>query len=196
MGSIHLAPLSDLARALAREGNLRAFVETGTYHGAALAWAARNFERVWTVELNREFQDKAKAYNAGIANIDYRLGDSAAVLPEIVRELEGPALFWLDAHAGAGFFAREDNCPLTDELETILASTEDHCIIVDDARAFLAPPPPPFDYLKWPSLDRIFAAVAKRPGYNIVTIADVLIVVPDRFRHLVAQFCFAIRPQI
>jgi len=45
-------------------------------------------------------------------------------------------------------------------------------------------------------VDQVFAAVAKRPGYNIVTIADVLIIVPDRHRHLIAQFCFAIRPRI
>jgi hypothetical protein len=29
-----------------------------------------------------------------------------------------------------------------------------------------------------------------------VAIADVLIIVPERHRHLVAQFCFAIRPKI
>jgi hypothetical protein len=196
MGSIHLSPLCDLARELARAGGLRDFVETGTYHGAALGWAARTFERVWTVELNPDFQAQAKANNAALSNVAYRLGDSASELPKIVRELGGPALFWLDAHAGAGFFADRDICPLTAELETVLASPHEHCVIVDDARAFLAPPPPPFDYRQWPSLDQIFAAIAQRPGYNIVTIADVLIVVPSRFRHLVAQFCFAIRPKI
>lgn len=196
MGSIHLSPLADLARELARAGALRDFVETGTYQGHALPWASRAFERVWTVELNRDFQTQAKANNAGLTNVTYLLGDSASELPKIVRELKGPALFWLDAHAGAGFFAKEDICPLVAELETVLASPHDHCIIVDDARAFLAPPPPPFDYRKWPSLDQIFAAIAKRPGYNVVTIADVLIIVPDKLRHLVVQFCFAIRPKI
>ena len=196
MGSIHLSPLADLARELARAGDLRDFVETGTYLGHALGWASRGFERVWTVELNEEFQAQAKANNAGAKNVSFVLGDSANALPGIVRELPGPALFWLDAHAGAGYFADHDICPLVQELETVLSSPFEHCIIVDDARAFLAPPPPPFDYRKWPSLDQIFAAVSRRPGYNIVTIADVLIIVPDRHRHLVAQFCFAIRPKI
>ena len=196
MGSIHLSPLADLARELARAGGLRDFVETGTYVGQALPWAARGFERVWTVELNPKFQDQAKANNVGLKNVAYLLGDSAGELPKIVSELKGPGLFWLDAHAGAGYFADHDICPLVQELETVLAAPHEHCIIVDDARAFLAPPPPPFDYRKWPSLDQIFAAVGKRPGYNIVTIADVLIIVPDRHRHLVAQFCFAIRPKI
>jgi hypothetical protein len=191
-----MSPLADLARELARAGGLRDFVETGTYVGHALSWAARGFERVWTVEINPQFQTQAKANNPGLANVRYLLGDSTSELPKIVAELKGPALFWLDAHAGAGYFADHDICPLVQELETVLASPHEHCILVDDARAFLAPPPPPFDYRKWPSLDQIFAAVAKRPGYNIVTIADILIIVPDRFRHLVAQFCFAIRPKI
>jgi hypothetical protein len=196
MGSIHLSPLADLARELARAGGLRDFVETGTYIGQALAWASRTFERVWTVELNDEFLRQAKANNSALKNVDYRHGDSAGELPKVVAELKGPALFWLDAHAGAGYFADHDICPLVQELETVLASPHDHCILVDDARAFLAPPPPPFDYRKWPSLDQIFAAVAKRPGYHIVAIADVLIIVPEKHRQLVAQFCFAIRPKI
>lgn len=196
MGSIHLSPLSDLARDLARSGGIRDFVETGTFVGYALPWASRTFERVWTVELSPQFLAQAKAANPGLANVAYHLGDSASELPKIVHQLKGPALFWLDAHAGAGNFADHDICPLVEELETVLASAHDHCILVDDARAFLAPPPPPFDYRKWPSLDQIFAAVAKRPGYTIVAIADVLIIVPGKHRELVAQFCFAIRPKI
>jgi hypothetical protein len=196
MGSIHLSPLADLARELARAANLRDFVETGTYVGSALGWASRGFERVWTVELNAEFLREAKANNPSATNVTFLHGDSASELPKIVNRLNGPALFWLDAHAGAGYFADHDICPLVQELETVLASPHDHCIIVDDARAFLAPPPPPFDYRKWPALEEIFAAVAKRPGYHIVAIADVLIIVPARLRPLVAQFCFAIRPKI
>jgi hypothetical protein len=196
MGSIHISPLSDLARELARDGGLRDFVETCTYIGYSLGWASRTFERVWTVELNPQFLAQAKANNPSAANITYLEGDSASELPKVVSQLTGPALFWLDAHAGAGYFADRDICPLVQELETVLASPHEHCILVDDARAFLAPPPPPFDYRKWPSLDQIFAAVAKRPGMHIVAIADVLIIVPEKHRELIAQFCFAIRPRI
>ena len=196
MGAIHEQPLAALARELARAGGLRDFVETGTYIGFALPWASRTFERVWTIELKDEYLAQAKANNSALRNVTYLHGDSGSELPKVLGELKGPALFWLDAHAGAGNFADHDICPLVQELDTILASPHDHCILIDDARAFLAPPPPPFDYRKWPSLDQIFAAVVKRPGMNIVAIADVLIIVPDKLRELVAQFCFAIRPKI
>jgi hypothetical protein len=196
MGSIHLPPLADLATALIAAEGIRDFVETGTYLGHALGWASRRFDRVWTIEINTGFQAEAKASNAALSNVYYSLGDSIHELPKIIAQLPSPALFWLDAHAGAGFFADEDICPLIAEIDTILAAREEHCMIIDDARAFLAPPPPPFDYRKWPTLEQIFGTVAKRPGLHIVSIADTLIIVPERLRPLVAQFCFAIRPTI
>jgi hypothetical protein len=191
-----MPPLADLAREISRFGDIRDFVETGTFVGEALGWASRGFERVWTVEINPDYQAQARANNPTLANVTYCLGDSTTELPKIVAQLERPALFWLDAHAGAGYFAIADSCPLVAEIEAILSSDQEHCLIVDDARAFLAPPPPPFDYMKWPTLEQIFGALAKRPNYHVVAIADALIIVPSRFRHLVAMFCFAVRPKI
>lgn len=196
MGSIHTHPLSTLAHALARASNLHDFVETGTYLGHSLRWASQAFRRVVTIEVAVDFQRQAQAANSGLNNVTYVLGDSGNELNVVVAGLPGPALFWLDAHAGAGFFAKEDNCPLIAELEAIFASPHEHCVLVDDARAFLAPPPPPFHYGMWPTLDEIAAVVLRRGGYHIATILDVLILVPEKHRSLVAEFCFKIRPRI
>lgn len=196
MGSIHTHPLAVLAHELARAAALRDFVETGTYLGQSLRWASHTFQRVVTIEVNAEFQRRAQAINEGLDNVKYVLGDSSSELRRVVSALSEPALFWLDAHAGGGFFAKEDNCPLVTELETVLSSPLEHCVVVDDARAFLAPPPPPFDYLKWPTLDEIAAVVLRRPDYFMVSILDVLIVAPKRHRSIVAEFCFKVRPRI
>jgi hypothetical protein len=196
MSSIQTEPLAQLALALSQAAELNDFVETGTHVGGALRWASRNFRRVTTIELDLVFQRQARGNNAGLENITFVLGDSGVELPKVVAGLPGPALFWLDAHAGGGFFADRDICPLLDEIAAILASPFEHCLIIDDARAFLAPPPPPFDYRKWPSLDEIAAVVLKRGDYAIVTILDVLIVVPKRHRTVVAEFCFTVRPKI
>lgn len=195
MGYIHKQPLSSLASQLAEVGNLRNFVETGTFVGDSLEWASRSFAKIWTIELNPHFFAEAKAKNATLQNVNFLLGDSATILPSVVAGLDGPALFWLDAHAGAGFFADHDICPLVAEIETILDSPHEHLIIVDDARAFVAPPPPPFDFTKWPSLDQIFKVVHNK-NYHIVNIEDVLILVPCTYRSVVAQFCFSVRPNI
>jgi len=196
MGAIHQSPWADLARELAKDGGLEAFVETGTFLGYAMPWASRTFRKVWTIEINAKYVEQAQIANRSLGNVTFVHGDSASALPGIVKQLDCPTLFWLDAHAGGGSYGSEDNCPLAQELETIFSSPFEHCVLIDDARAFLAPPPPPFNYRKWPTLEDIFAVVLKRGGYNVVTINDVLIIVPEKLRGLVAEFCFALRPTI
>jgi hypothetical protein len=197
LGAIHEQPLSALALALAKAGGLSRFVETGTYLGHSLKWAAQHFERVWTIEINAEYQQKAMAKVGQLPNVNFVLGDSAVHIARICGELEGPALFWLDAHAGAGFFGPKDDCPLLDEIKAILTSSRHpHCILIDDARAFVAPPPPPFDYRKWPSLDEVMKVILGRPGYHVSVITDAMIAVPGAMRDLVAQYVFAVRPKI
>jgi hypothetical protein len=197
MGSIHKPPVANLALALAQAGGLRQFVETGTFQGDSLAWASQNFERVWTIEISPQYQAEAKAKVGPLPNVEFLLGNSAAELSKVCERLRGPALFWLDAHAGAGFFGAEDNCPLLAELETCLAGArEPHCILIDDARAFVAPPPPPFDYRKWPSLDEVVAVTLRRGGYHVAVISDVMAVVPAALREVVARYTFQVRPRI
>jgi hypothetical protein len=197
LGVIHEYPMSSLAGGLSREGDIDVFVETGTYVGNSVAWASANFRLVFTIELNSEYQAIAKERHAALTNVTFVLGDSATELAAICGQLSGPALFWLDAHAGGGSFGDKEICPLIEEIEIILRSRFDHCLIIDDARAFLAPPPPPFDYNLWPTLDQVVASVARhRANYHTVAINDALIVVPNRYRELVARFCAEIRPAI
>ena len=197
MGSIHKPPVSNLALALAQAGQLRNFVETGTFQGDSLRWASQNFRQVWTVEIDAKYQEQAKANVGPLPNVEFVLGNSAEELGRICAGLTGPALFWLDAHAGAGYFGVADNCPLLAELEACLArTTANHCILIDDARAFVAPPPPPFDHRKWPSLDQVIAVVLRRGGYHVAVISDVMAVVPQALRDVVAQYVFQVRPKI
>jgi hypothetical protein len=196
MGAIHTPPLSLLAERLIAVCGLREFVETGTFHGFVLPWAAAHFARVRTIEVRPDFRDEAQRRNANLSNVEFLLGDSALLLREVCDTLPGPALFWLDAHAGAGFFGNEDRCPLIEEIRAVIASPHEHCIFIDDARAFLAPPPPPFDYRKWPSLDEVMAVLLQRPDTHVVTINDALIAVPKRVSDIIASYCAAVRPKI
>lgn len=196
MGAVHEAPLSTLAARLQEADKLVAFVETGTFLGNSIAWAASRFDQVITIEIDPGYLDRARARHAGLTNVDFLLGDSAVQLELALARLVGPALCWLDAHAGAGFFAPEDNCPLLAELEAVMRSPHDHCILIDDARAFVAPPPPPFNYRKWPPLEEIFETIVRHKPYHLVFIDDILIAVPARHRELVADYCFSVRPSI
>jgi hypothetical protein len=196
MGTIQAAPLVSLALALVKAGRLENFIETGTYLGTTMPWASTTFRKVWTIEINPDYQRQAKINAGNVANVSFLLGNSRDRIAEVCGALDGPALFWLDAHAGAGYFGPDENCPLLEELQAVFGSPHPHCILVDDARAFLAAPPPPFDYRKWPSLDQIMAVVLARSGYHVTAIADVLIIVPADLRDVVAQWCTQIRPTI
>ena len=134
MGSIHKPPVCNLALALAQAGKLKLFVETGTFQGDSLRWASQHFELVWTVEINAQYQAEAKAKVGPLPNVQFVLGNSAERLARICPALSGPALFWLDAHAGAGFFGNADDCPLLAELDACLVQARaEHCILIDDA---------------------------------------------------------------
>jgi hypothetical protein len=195
VGTISTGPLASLTTKLARKYGIDCFVETGTFHGDAARFAATLFPRVVTIEIKREYQEQAILQSPG-TNIEFLLGDSASVLPDVVAGLAGSALFWLDGHAGAGFYADEDNCPLLSELRAIGASPHPHVILVDDARAFLAPCPPPFKFEAWPTLREVLDAACCRFPYYCVVICDCIICVPETMRMDVVEFCNEVRPSI
>ena len=41
------------------------------------------------------------------------------------------------------------------EILAIQNFKNEYCILIDDVRAFLFPPQPPFDYKKWPTISKI-----------------------------------------
>jgi hypothetical protein len=196
MGSIHLPPLSNLAEALIPYCGLVEYVETGTYLGDSLVWAASRFSRVTSIEVREDYMRHATARLTQFSNVSILLGDSGTTLAKVVPSLSGPSLFWLDAHSGAGFFGADERCPLLQELEAVATSTLGHCLIIDDARAFLAPPPPPFDYRKWPSLEQIMSIVLRMSDVHVAVIEDALIAVPSSARTVLAEFCAFVRPRI
>lgn len=195
VGSIAVEPLAPLVAHLASRLGLRHFVETGTHRGNGAAFAATIFPKVTTIEINQQFHRSAVQRFAGFP-VECLLGDSAIVLPDIVTGLSGPAFFWLDGHAGGGFYADEDNCPLLAELEAIARSPFCHVIFIDDARAFLAPPPPPFKAECWPTLTEVLDAARRRFPYYCVVICGAIICVPPEVRPDLVSFCINVRPTI
>jgi len=193
MGVLYEGWNSDLVVSLIRATRIRAFVETGTYRGDGTAWAARHFDRVVTIELRADFYAAAVQRFANCPSVQCLHGDSTDLLPALVSALDEPAIFWLDAHAGGGHFGPADRCPLLAEIDAITASPQLHCVLIDDARAFVAPPPAPFDYRAWPTLDEVVTRLA--PRYVLIA-NDCLIAVPRTLRPLVADLVAIVRPTI
>ena len=195
MGNLHIQPLAGFVRFLQLRYGIGVFVETGTYKGDATEFATTLFPQVVSIEVDPECHRHASARLQG-TNAQVILGDSRRELPKVVAGLNGPALFWLDGHAGGGFHGARDDCPLLDELAAIGQSPFEHFVLVDDARAFLAPPPPPFDADAWPELADVLATVRRRTPYYCAVILDSLICVPPAAKPDLRAFCNRVRPKI
>lgn len=165
---------------LKEAGGYRGFFETGTYLGATSAWASGEFPRVHTVEASPELFERAKPALSPHANVTQHLGRSADVLREVVPTLEGPWLFWLDAHWSAGdTFGQGEECPLLKELEIVLRGGE-HSILVDDARLFFRPYGAPHDWRQWPTVDEICGTIRDhaRARMSVTIVDDVVFALP------------------
>ena len=122
-------------RRFARQYKLQHFVETGTYLGDTTAALAPMFSRCFTIEIAPTLYQRSRDRLKAFANVQCVLGDSAAMLPEIVSQLNGSALFWLDGHASGGETFNSGKGPLMTELDAIYSDqTTRHVTLIDDAR--------------------------------------------------------------
>jgi hypothetical protein len=117
--------------------NATRFIETGTYHGDTTAKATRFFE-VDTIELSKELFEKAKKRFAKQKKIRTHHGDSAQVLPTLLKSRADKTIIFLDAHFSMHDTAKgSENTPLITELEMIKHSgITDAILIIDDIRMF------------------------------------------------------------
>ena len=147
---------------------LAALVETGTYLGDTVEAQRKRFGKVVSIELSPDLCRAAQARFAHKRNVTILEGDSADLMGSVVAQLTGPALFWLDGHYSAGVTAHGNlDTPVQRELEIILGTTDDHVILVDDARCFGSG-----DY---PTLDAVRALVGRlRPDWTCVVEDDII----------------------
>ncbi len=135
------------------------FVETGT--GAAEVVRSVNEinedVNIHTIEIIEEIYDKNKIKFSYLNNVNWHLGESSEVLPEIIPKLKGNTLFWLDAHfpgADFGLASYGDvkdinkRLPLKTELETIVKGRDvsNDVFIIDDLRIY---EDGPFEHGSW-----------------------------------------------
>jgi len=119
----------------AQRYGLRVLIETGTYYGEMVAAMKANFDRIYSVEYDPQLARRAITKFARHPNIKILEGDSRQVIPELLRSISQPALFWLDAGYYGWAGLQGDKQRLTLELESILSHPiPGHIILMDDAR--------------------------------------------------------------
>ncbi len=188
MGFVTQGVPKELVLRLASKPAQMSFVETGTYYGTTASWAAQHFRKIITIEVDPEISRETAKRLQTTPNIEFLVGNSGALLPQVIEKLGEPALFWLDGHySGPGTGGEGFECPLMDELAA-LTKAKDPIILIDDARCFLGPPPPPHKPEQWPRIDEIFAYLAKNFPHHVTTVCDdVIISVPAHVKPALDQ---------
>ena len=192
MGSVRIGAPRELALWIRDTFGIRTFVETGTNAADTAVWAAKEFDKVITIEGYEPLYTKAvAAYAAAHKNIEFILGDSREHIARLLREsLQTPAIFWLDAHwCGVETFGAAAECPVMEELKAVNTSNLPHFILIDDARFFLAPAYPPHKADHWPDIATV-AHEVKNPPLNryVVVHEDVIVGVPAEAREKLIKF--------
>lgn len=186
-GNFH-AEIGQLVSEIREEFDITHFVETGTNVGVTAEGASEEFDQVITIEFDTDLNNQALQKRGHIENIDFVKGKSQEKLKEIVPELDGPAVFHLDAHCGgkwsksAGETLEEEGlheCPLLEELEIMSDGEHTHFIFIDDARVFTSPRREPFNADEWPTLQEIIHKLEEmNPEYDVIIFKDEIIAVP------------------
>lgn len=114
-------------------------IETGTYKGDMVQAQRNVFKKIYSIELSVPLYERAIKRFAEDEKIQILQGDSGYVLPQIIKELDEPAIFWLDGHYSSGETAKGDKeCPIFEELNSIFEGKElSHVLLIDDARMFI-----------------------------------------------------------
>jgi len=118
-----------------RRYRLRVLVETGTYYGEMVSAMRRHVERIYSIELDPQLARRAAAKFARSSRVTILQGDSGQLMPELLRTVAEPALFWLDAGYYGWAGVAGETGRLTAELDAILGHpVRGHVILLDDAR--------------------------------------------------------------
>jgi len=186
MGNKQLGIPQREALALAKRLRIKTFIETGTYRAGTAMWAYNcgQFDRVITIEgYRKRYDGNIATYGLNaLSGLEFVYGDSRTMLAEVLKTVDEPALFWLDAHwvgDSKVAYAQADECPLREELLAINEHriAPSHVILIDDARLFIEPPPYPHHPEQWPTLKEVEVSL-KHHARGVEVKDDVIWAVP------------------
>jgi hypothetical protein len=150
--------------------NHKIFIETGTFQGDMVEAQKENFEQLFSIELSEDLWRYSASRFSHFNKIKILHGDSGTVLNQITKDLEQPAIFWLDGHYSEGITAKgETECPIFGEIDAIFRFKKlNHVILVDDARCFTG-------VGDWPTVEEVTSYVQKYDrAYKVEVLSDII----------------------
>jgi len=118
----------------ARRYRLKTLVETGTYYGEMIAAVGKRFERLYSIELDPRLAKLAQRRFRGNTRVEIIEGDSQKVVPQLLKSIDEPCLWWLDAGYCGWTGEIGDPNRLGSEVKAILDDRRFvHVVLMDDA---------------------------------------------------------------
>ena len=118
------------------------YIETGMFCGESLRAALDvGFEKVISIEICEKYFNLVSIKFAADPRVTLVLGSSADKLDAIIKAIDEPITFFLDAHGFGGIGGPAPSCPLMTELDIISRhpKIKTHTILIDDFQAFGKP---------------------------------------------------------
>jgi len=155
--------------------NCPVFFETGTYKGDMVYSVRKNFEKIYSIELSEQLYKQAKRRFRHDKHITILHGDSGRILPEVLKEIDQPCLFWLDGHYSAGDTSQAGKkSPVEDEIAAILShAIHSHVVLIDDAREFVGQG-------GYPEINELIRIVKKKRGDLSVNIENDIVIIQKK----------------
>ena len=165
--------------AYANEFEIKVLVETGTYLGETMESLHGDFQKLFTVELDKVLHERAVENLKKYPNVVALQGDSGTVLRSILKNIDKPTIFWLDAHYSGGETAKgEVETPIEKELDIIAKHhIKEHIILIDDARCFNGER----DYPTLTALAKKSETLFENPYFSVKD--DIIRIIPHRKSH-------------
>lgn len=163
----------EIVKDIAKEFNLKVFIETGTFLGDMVNAVKDFFEKIYSIEINEKLYQMSKKRLKKHNHIHIIKGDSGKILKFLLQKINKPALFWLDAHYCGGITGRgEKETCIIEELQIILNhQVKNHIIFIDDARAFIGEN----DY---PTIEELKGILNNQPHYHLTIEDDIIRIFP------------------
>jgi len=161
-----------LIRRYAARFQCSTLVETGTYRGDMMLAMLNDFRTLYSIELHPKLHARARRLFQNEPRVHLLQGDSGQRIADVLKDLNEPAVFWLDGHYSAGETAKADlETPIIAELDQVLKhKVRDHVILIDDARLFVGRN----DY---PTIDFVKARLEKYGQFQVDVEDDVIAIV-------------------
>ena len=118
------------------------FIETGSYIGGGIQLALDSgYKEIYSIEILNKYYQQCKKRFVNNPNVHLILGDAVHSLPKLLKKIDKPCTFWLDAHFCSYDPKRNQKNykALTTSLKKELLAIKNHhikthTILIDDMR--------------------------------------------------------------